>query len=570
MASIDHRDGIGPEGAAGSPESVGSPGSGVPRDATHSRGRGRPRRQPDTDASETDRDTRQSAPGSGVDSIPDAVAVTDPESPGPVMGPDFSEEVVGFGNNDYVRDAKSPADGKRVTRSGAEKGASVDEPSLGDDWKGALDGSVGPDGMDGLNGDFSFGQPFMLGAAMNGLLGAPMSPPLSEPLGAPPLGSPARKGHDPELYERLRERMRAKAKEKSARGKGGVGAETSTRSGESTASTDKGEGTEEGHEIDGRDSERVTRLLRIAQSIREDPFQPMEELQARLGIAKSQFYKDKATLAKVGFRFEYSRAKGFHITEDRLTPITGLTVSDRLVLLSALEQLCVSGDGALAALAVEAGRKLLGGLPSSMRFRLEQCFVTLVTGTLGVRSDVWQALRDALESGQRVKILYTRSGTWETRWRVVDPRYIYIREGNLYLYARTADETPCQWKVFRLSRMGEVRPTGITVRWRPGDDGGFMQKRRNAFSVFLGTEAYPVVIRFTGQAVHYVMEKQWHSSQVVERQPDGSILFTVRVAEPMEVVRWSRQFGDEAEVVHVGGKDAGDGDADTAGESKQP
>ena len=29
----------------------------------------------------------------------------------------------------------------------------------------------------------------------------------------------------------------------------------------------------------------------------------------------------------------------------------------------------------------------------------------------------------------------------------------------------------------------------------------------------------------------------------------GGVLFTVQVAEPLEVIRWARQFGDEAEIV---------------------
>lgn len=37
------------------------------------------------------------------------------------------------------------------------------------------------------------------------------------------------------------------------------------------------------------DSSRVSRLLRIVQSIREDPHQPLTKLWARLGIGKSQF-----------------------------------------------------------------------------------------------------------------------------------------------------------------------------------------------------------------------------------------------------------------------------------------
>lgn len=119
------------------------------------------------------------------------------------------------------------------------------------------------------------------------------------------------------------------------------------------------------------DSPRITRLLRIAQEIRREPHQTQEHLWQKFGISRSQYYKDKAALAEVGFLFDFQKNRGFRILEDRLTPITGLTFSDRLLLMFALEHLAAEGDGTLAALAMETGRKLAGGLdsPSGNSFR---------------------------------------------------------------------------------------------------------------------------------------------------------------------------------------------------------
>ena len=298
------------------------------------------------------------------------------------------------------------------------------------------------------------------------------------------------------------------------------------------------------------ESSRITRLLRIAQAIREDPHQPLAGLWTKLGIKKSQFYKDKATLGEVGFQFEYTKTKGFRIIEDRLTPITGLSLSDRLVLMFALEQLSATGDGTLAALAVDAGRKLVGGLPSPFKEKLLESFDEEVTGNgFGVKPEILAEVRAAVTEGRRIRILYTRSGTWDTRWREVDPRHIYMRQRSLYLYARTVDEKPCQWKVFRLSRIEQVQPTGISITWRPDEDDGFLERQRNAFGAFIGSETHPVTVRITGQAMHYVRERQWHPSQKIEADGADAILFSVSVAEPQEVIRWARQFGDEAKVI---------------------
>ena len=302
------------------------------------------------------------------------------------------------------------------------------------------------------------------------------------------------------------------------------------------------------HEGDGS---RITRLLRMAQEIRREPHQTQEALRRKLCIGRSQYYKDKAALADVGFRFEFHKAKGFHILEDRLTPITGLTFSDRLLLMFALEHLAAEGDGTLAALAMETGRKLAGGLESPFREQIQSSFDSCVTqGTFGVKPEVRAALQQAVHEGRRVRILYTRALDWTKSWREIAPRRLYIRRRAMYMYARTVDETPPAWKIFRLNRIEQVRPTGILCTWDPMDDGGFEEKQRNAFSGVFGDRLYDVTLRFTGGAMRYVLEKTWHSSQKIRRS-SNELMFSVRVSDPQEVLYWAKQWGHEAEVVGV-------------------
>ena len=150
---------------------------------------------------------------------------------------------------------------------------------------------------------------------------------------------------------------------------------------------------------------RITRLLHMAQEIRREPHQTQEALRKKLGIGRSQYYKDKAALTEVGFRFSFHRAEGFRILEDRLTPITGLTFSDRLLLMFALEHLAAEEDGTLAALAMETGRKLAGGLESPFREQIQRSFDVCVTqGTFGVKPEVLSSLQNAIREGRRVII----------------------------------------------------------------------------------------------------------------------------------------------------------------------
>jgi predicted DNA-binding transcriptional regulator YafY len=46
-----------------------------------------------------------------------------------------------------------------------------------------------------------------------------------------------------------------------------------------------------------------------------------------------------------------------------------------------------------------------------------------------------------------------------------------------------------------------------------------------------------------------VRETEWHRSEEVEEQPDGSLIWRAKVAEPQEMVPWIRGWGADVEVL---------------------
>lgn len=300
-----------------------------------------------------------------------------------------------------------------------------------------------------------------------------------------------------------------------------------------------------------QDLPRSARLLRLVQEIRSDPRQLLATLWSNLGIGKSQFYKDKEALEEIGFKFEYSKTRGFTILEDRLAPLTDLSLSDRIILMFALEHLNACGEGHLAAGALAVARKLAGGLESPFREQLQECFDEEITSkSFGVQPDIWALLQTAVAEGRHLEILYqSAQADWQTKWRKVFPRRLYFSQRSLYMYARDLEETPPTWKVFRLSRIKEIRPTGICQQWRPDEDDGFKERQHNAFLSFLGETNQTVKIRFTKTAAKYVAEQRWHKSQRLESDGQNGLIMTVSVAEPQEVIRWARQFGEGVEIL---------------------
>lgn len=250
----------------------------------------------------------------------------------------------------------------------------------------------------------------------------------------------------------------------------------------------------------------------------------------------------------MGFAFEHTKSNGFVITEDKITPNLGLSLSDRLVVMFALKHISATGDGHLAVKALSVAKKLVHGLDEPFKTQLTELFNNeVIDKSYGCKADILEGIEKAIAGNERIRIYYKSTRDWKLAWRTIDPIHLYFLQRSIYLYAREIGEDK-KYKVYRTSRIEHIDKTGIRHLEKIPDD-GFHKKLRNAFSCFLGDETKKITIRFANEAANYVKEGFWHHSQVIEQQPDGSILFTVAVAEPEEVVRWSRQFGDNASVV---------------------
>ncbi len=291
----------------------------------------------------------------------------------------------------------------------------------------------------------------------------------------------------------------------------------------------------------GTEMIRVNRLLWLIQEIRNDPRQSLKSLLERASISKSQFYKDRATLADLGFVFDYKTNEGFKISEDRLSPALDLTLSDQLIVMFALGHLCSSGDGHLVARALQVGRKLAGGLEEPFRSQVLEAFdQTVIQQSYGCQPEVLSALEGAIKEGRRVQIFYDSKHSKTKDWREVDPLRLYFLQKALYLYAECPGQDP-KHRTFRVNRIKKIRPTGMCFSLEPRED-NFYNQLNNAFIHFMGDKTQKVQIKFPPREAEYVAETMWHHSQKLTWLDDGSLLFEVEVAEPKEVEWWAKQF----------------------------
>ena len=109
-------------------------------------------------------------------------------------------------------------------------------------------------------------------------------------------------------------------------------------------------------------------------------------------------------------------------------------------------------------------------------------------------------------------------------------------------------EPPGAMRTFKLERIQRIELTDR--EYTIPEDFDPREKLADAWGIWY-TEAEPVevVLRFHPRVAHRVRETRWHRSEQVTEQPDGSLLWRARVAEPQEMAPWIRGWGADVEVM---------------------
>lgn len=290
---------------------------------------------------------------------------------------------------------------------------------------------------------------------------------------------------------------------------------------------------------------KFSRLLKLIMEIKTDPHQQPKTLRDKLGIGKTQFYKDKKALAAVGFEFDFNRRKKrWEIGQDAMLPVENLNLSEQLALVMALRQLSAAGDHILAYHGLEAARKLSLNLPMPLKERLFDDMV--IREGFGCQPKILERLEKAITENWRVTLTYRRPSQGRPSLEELDPYHLFFKRRALYVEGYSWTERDI--RVYRVNRISEVvfKSRGFAVR----EDYNFGQRYKNAFSVFGGETTERVKVRFDQKARTYIEETLWHhSQQISENTEKGGIFFEVDVAYPREVMWWAFFWGDGAEIL---------------------
>jgi proteasome accessory factor B len=296
---------------------------------------------------------------------------------------------------------------------------------------------------------------------------------------------------------------------------------------------------------------KVVLLVRLLSAIDEGRFS-FEALKEQIADEKQPSTRTLrrylSVLADAGFPWFFDRGSGTYRFADGYS-LRRLNLSHReLQGLVTLKRLGSSLGPTFATAIEETTRKLLRSSDRRTEVSMESASFAIRFESVAMDDAVERAfeqLQSAQRDRRRVQFGYTDKKGARTQRRV-DPYGFIVSSGRVYLVGYDHNRTDL--RTFAVDNVSEVAVTPQTFE-KPADFNLEAYGADSVSGVVHGDALSEVRVRFSRLVAKAAAAASTARDRRIEPRDDGSAEITYRVADPLEIVRWSLGWGAEAEVL---------------------
>jgi proteasome accessory factor B len=160
-----------------------------------------------------------------------------------------------------------------------------------------------------------------------------------------------------------------------------------------------------------------------------------------------------------------------------------------------------------------------------------------------VQSALVETLARATVEHRRVDMDYHSFASRRVKKYTIEPQRLTFTNGGLYLYAFVPAYS--QMRTFALQRIRKLKVLEET--FKPGEV--LEEPYLNSLGPYSGGRVQEVEILFLASVAPYVEEREWHQSQQIVRNDDGSVVLRMKIAVDPPLRCWVLGFGHYARVL---------------------
>jgi predicted DNA-binding transcriptional regulator YafY len=296
---------------------------------------------------------------------------------------------------------------------------------------------------------------------------------------------------------------------------------------------------------------QYARLLFIDEKIRSGSYPNASSISKEYEISNRTINRDIEYMRdSLGAPIEYdSTHKGFYYTEDHFfLPAIDIKESDFFAICITEQALKQYENTPLYDKLSGIFNKLKEYLPDNIRVNttwIDTQFSFMHESFTTIDPQIWEIASRGLRQRNQLKIIHQKAGYSDAIERIVDPYHIVNYRGEWYLIGY------CHLKKsvlrFAVSRIHEA--SVLETKYKIPSDFNFNSFIGSSFGIMTEDTEHIIKIQFRKELAPYIIERQWHPSQVIKQNEDGSIILSFTTNSLFEVKRWILSWGSGAKVI---------------------
>jgi proteasome accessory factor B len=276
-----------------------------------------------------------------------------------------------------------------------------------------------------------------------------------------------------------------------------------------------------------------------------------DELADMLGVSRRTVFRDLKELSAIGVPYNFdSKNQCYTIDPEFFLPPMDLSLQESLSLLTVVHNAANTVDLPFKNSAKMAALKIANNLPAHIK---DYCLGSIENLTVRANAHVpvkaidhlFSMLQKAVHKKLKVSIKYNSlfdNGTVET---VLEPLHLMFHSRAWYVIGQSSLHG--EVRTFKLVRIGQAKLTGkFFTRKRKFDIDEYLGR---AWSMIPEGRLYNVKLLFSAKVARNVSEVQWHSTQKVTHNADGTATLEFRVDGLNEICWWVLGYGSEVRVL---------------------
>jgi predicted DNA-binding transcriptional regulator YafY len=294
--------------------------------------------------------------------------------------------------------------------------------------------------------------------------------------------------------------------------------------------------------------------MKILTTLQADKSYAVSDLSKMLGASRRTIFRDLNELQSLGIPYHYdAEAGGYVIEPDFFLPPVDLNLQEALSILMMAHKASEYMQLPFKRSAIIAALKIENNLPAKIR----QCCNTVLQNISAKSSKsvaqpskssldkIFAHLEDAILKKRKVQIIYNSLFDGKVIDVELSPYRLFYNHRAWYVLGHCRMHKSV--RSFNLNRIKQLKTTNR--HFMNCKNFNLNEYLGRAWSMIPEGRLYNIKLQFLPKVANNVAKIQWHSTQKVTFQPDGSAILEFRVDGLGEITWWIIGYGDQVQVL---------------------